>query len=157
MQYRMKTHPLSEEKMSLLLARAPVGVLTTLNADGTPYTTPIHFVWLDGAIYMHGLPKGQKIENIRRCSGACFCVYEMQDLLLDADGKPCDTNTKYESIIAQGHVEQLQDLDRKLSVLQAIVEKYTPHLKGVPLPEPMVNGTAVLKFTCTEITGKYYD
>lgn len=157
MQYRMKTHPLSLDKQEALLGRSQTAVLSTLNADGSPYTAPIHYVWLDGAVYFHGLPKGQKMDNILRDGRACFCVYEMQELLLDSEGKPCDTNTKYESIIAQGRCSLVTEAEEKRRVLGKIVDKYTPHLSGAVLPEPMVKGTAVVRFTVSELTGKYYD
>ncbi len=98
-QYRMKTHPLSDDKINFLLKRVKTCCLATLNADGTPYCTPIHFVYFDGAVYFHGLPKGKKLENIARDPRVSVTVYEMEGLLLDLDKKPCDTNTKYESVI----------------------------------------------------------
>ncbi|MBO0533034.1 pyridoxamine 5'-phosphate oxidase family protein, partial [Clostridium botulinum] len=42
-------------------------------------------------------------------------------------------------------------------VLQKIVEKYTPHLTDAPLPENMVRGTAVIRISIAELTGKYYE
>ncbi|MHB7981024.1 pyridoxamine 5'-phosphate oxidase family protein [Clostridium sporogenes] len=157
MQYRMKTHPLSEEGLNDLLSRVQTGSLATLNADGTPYNTPVHFVHINECIYVHGLPKGQKIDNIIRDSKVGFTVYDMQELLLDANGKPCDTNTKYESAIATGSAALVEDMGEKKMVLQKIVEKYTPHLMDAPLPENMVRGTAVIRISIAELTGKYYE
>jgi nitroimidazol reductase NimA-like FMN-containing flavoprotein (pyridoxamine 5'-phosphate oxidase superfamily) len=157
MQYRMKTHLLSDERLHDLLSRVQTGSLATLNEDGTPYNTPVHFVYLNEGIYVHGLPKGQKIDNIIRNSKVGFTVFDMQELLLDESGKPCDTNTKYESAIATGKAVLVQDLEEKKMVLQKIVGKYTPHLTGVPLPENMVRGTAVIRISTTELTGKYYE
>lgn len=157
MQYRMKTHPLSEEKSNDLLSRVQTGSLATLNEDGTPYNTPVHFVYVNKCIYVHGLPKGQKIENIIRNSKVGFTAYDMQELLLDANGKPCDTNTKYESAIATGSAALIGDLGEKKMVLQKVVEKYTPHLADAQLPENMVRGTAVIRINIAELTGKYYE
>ncbi len=157
MQYRMKTHSLSEERLNDLLSRAQTGCLATLNADGTPYNTPVHFVYINGSIYVHGLPKGQKIDNILHDRKVGFTVYDMQELLFDASGKPCDTNTKYESIIATGSAALVKDIGEKKMVLQKIVEKYTPNLTNVPLPENMVRGTAVIRISVVELTGKYYE
>ncbi len=157
MQYRMKTHPLSEEKLNDLLSRVQTGSLATLNEDGTPYNTPVHFVYVNECIYVHGLPKGQKIDNIIRDSKVGFTVYEMQALLLDANGKPCDTNTKYESAIVTGRAALVGDLEEKRMALQKVVEKYTPQLAHVPLPENMVRGTAVIRISIVELTGKYYE
>ena len=139
-----------------LLERAKVGALATVNSDGTPYITPIHFVCKDGAIYFHGLPAGQKISNIKANQNVCFNVYEMDKLLLDANENPCDTNTKYESVIIQGKANFVQDLDKKREILRAIVGKYTPHLLTGNFPPNMLKGTAVLQIAAQQITGKYY-
>ena len=157
MQHRMKTHPLSAEEIALLLDRATVATLASLNADGSPYTVPIHFVYSGGAIYFHGLPAGQKVENLQRDPRASFNVYHMDGLLYDPDGKPCDTNTKYQSVVVQGQVVFLSDPAEKETVLRSIIRKYTPHLAAKELPAPMVKGTAVAKLTMDAVTGKFYD
>ncbi|GAA0725357.1 pyridoxamine 5'-phosphate oxidase family protein [Clostridium malenominatum] len=156
MQHRMKTHPLTEQQINHLLQRTQTGSLATLNADGTPYITPFHFVYYDNSIFVHGLPKGKKLDNIAQDSRVGFSVYEMDKLLLDPNGNPCDTNTKYESVIISGTAKLVDDMDEKRNVLKKIVEKYTPHLVNYELPNNMIKGTAVIQIDVTEITGKYY-
>lgn len=156
MQHRMKTHPLTEQQINRLLQRTQTGSLATLNPDGTPYSTPVHFVYCDEAIFVHGLPKGKKLDNITRDSRVGFSVYEMDKLLLDPKGKPCDTNTKYESVIISGTAQLVDDIEKKRNVLNKIVDKYTPHLANNEIPINMVKGTAVIQINVTEMTGKYY-
>ncbi|WP_312071117.1 pyridoxamine 5'-phosphate oxidase family protein [Anaerotignum propionicum] len=156
MQYRMKTHPLSEEQITKLLERSQTGSLATINTDGTPYVTPIHFVYYNNKIYAHGLPKGKKLDNIAHDQRVGFSVYEMNELLLDPNEKPCDTNTKYESIIISGNAKRVENIQVKEDILKKVVEKYTPHLVDKELPAPMVKGTAVIEIDIMEITGKYY-
>ena len=156
MQHRMKTHPLTEEQINNLLQRAQTGSLATLNPDGTPYSTPIHFVYYDNAIFVHGLPKGKKLDNIAQDSRVGFSVFEMDKLLLDPDGKSWDTNTKYESVIISGTAKLVDDIEEKRNALNKIVEKYTPHLINNEIPNNMIKGTAVIRIDVTEITGKYY-
>ena len=156
MQHRMKTHPLTEQQINHLLQRAQTGSLATLNPDGTPYSTPIHFVYFDNAIFLHGLPKGKKLDNIAHDSRVGFSVFEMDKLLLDPDGKSWDTNTKYESVIISGTAKLVDDIEEKRNALNKIVEKYTPHLINNEIPNNMIKGTAVIRIDVTEITGKYY-
>lgn len=156
MQYRMKTHQLSPNKVNGLLTRSITGTLSTVNSDGSPYGVPVHFVYLNDAIYFHGLPAGQKLNNLKENPCVCFTVYEMDGLLLDLQGKPCDTNTAYTSVVVQGMAQIISDLAEKKSVLDAIIHKYTPQLSGKEIPANMLNGTAVVKISITEITGKYY-
>jgi len=152
----MKTHRLTEQQMNQLLERVQTGIFATLNSDGTPYITPMHFVYYNNAIFAHGLPKGKKLDNIAHDSRIGFSVYEMDKLLLDPDGNPCDTNTKYESVIISGTAKLVDDIDEKGNILKKIVEKYTPHLASKELPINMVKGTAVIQIDITEMTGKYY-
>lgn len=157
MQYRMKTHQLNEEQIALLLAKTQTASLATVNSDGTPYVTPIHFIHQDGHIYFHGLPAGLKVENIKANPSVSFAAYEMECLLYDPDEKPCDTNTKYHSVIIQGSASFIDDAQKKEQILRGIVQKYTPHLSEKPLPVNMVNGTAVVQIEILSITGKYYE
>lgn len=157
MQHRMKTHPLSEEKIKVLLSEVQTASLATLNADGTPYVIPVHYIYMDKKIYIHGLPKGQKIDNIICNNKICFLAYDMKGILLDQNGKPCDTNTEYESVIVTGSANLVEDIEVKKIVLQNIIQKYTPHLIDTQLPEPMIRGTTVIQINISEITGKYYN
>ncbi len=157
MQHRMKTHMLEKDKVEELLAKTTTGSLATLNEDGTPYVTPMHHVYHRGFIYMHGLPKGKKIDNIKANPHVGMTVYEMEDLLLDPAGQACDTNTKYRSVILSGMATLVEDVDCKREVLMEIVKKYTPHLSDTALPENMVRGTAVIQVQILDITGKCYD
>ncbi|WP_258106867.1 pyridoxamine 5'-phosphate oxidase family protein [Christensenella minuta] len=157
MQHRMKTHLLEANQIEALLLGAQTGCIATVNLDGTPYVTPIHFVYQNGMIYFHGLPKGQKIDNIKANPSISMTVYEMDSLLLDPDGRPCDTNTKYQSVIITGTAHILDDIQQKKDILTYIVQKYTPHLEKADLPNNMVKGTAVVEIKIQSITGKYYD
>ena len=156
MQHRMKTHHLTEQQMTQLLKRVQTGSFATLNPDGTPYITPMHFVYYNNAIFTHGLPKGKKLDNIARDPRVGFSIYEMDKLLLDLDENPCETNTKYESVIISGTAKLVNDIDEKRNVLKKIVEKYTPHLASTELPINMVKGTAAIQIDIMEMTGKYY-
>ena len=156
MQHRMKTHPLTEQQINHLLQRAQSGSLATLNPDGTPYSTPIHFVYCSDAIFVHGLPKGKKLDNIAHDSRVGFSVCEMDELLLDPNGKPCNTNTKYESVIISGIAKIVDNIEEKSKVLKEIVKKYTPHLINNEMPNNMIQGTAVIRIDLSSTTGKYY-
>lgn len=156
MQQRMKTHPLTQQQINALLTTSAVGTLATLDADGAPYALPVHFVWEDGSIYIHGLPRGQKLDNIARDGRVSFMTYRMDGLLMPDNDIPCDVNTQYESVVIRGIAALVEAPERKAAILRRIVEKYTPQLKDHPLPEAMVAGTAVIQVIPETITGKYY-
>lgn len=156
MQYRMKTHQLDKTQINNLLTSEQVAVLATINEDGSPYTTPVHFLYQNDHIYVHGLPIGKKLNNIKKDDKVCLSVYRMEGLLLDENGKPCDTNTEYESVIIQGSASIVTNTETKAEVLKGIVKKYTPHISNALIPEKMIKGTGVISIAISEMTGKYW-
>lgn len=156
MQHRMKTHQLTKTQSEQLLKGAMTGCLATINKDGSPYVIPVHYIYHKDCIFIHGLPKGQKIDNIVRNTEVSMTVFEMNEIVRDSDNKPCDTNTSYKSVVINGSAILIADLDIKRTILMKIVEKYTPDLSNKTLPENMIKGTAVIQVTINEMTGKYY-
>lgn len=154
MQYRMKKHQLNEEQITEILKTAPVGHIATINENGYPYVVPVHFVYHENKIYIHGLPRGQKISNILANEKVCFETFFMKGLILD--DAPCDVNTEYESVVIMGKASIIKDADTKINLLNEIVAKYTPHLEGIDFPENMIRGTGIIQINIEELTGKYY-
>lgn len=155
MQNAMKRNQLTREEMLRLLQDVQAGTLATINEDGTPYATPVHFLYYDEKIYIHGLPAGQKVDNIKRNGNISFSVYSMEGLLLPSAENPCKTGTKYQSVIIQGKASFLTEMEEKRKILEEIVRKYTPGLIGKELPDNMVKGTGILEIQISEMTGKY--
>lgn len=156
MQQRMKMHSLTKEQIEVLLLKGQVGRIATNSLEGYPYVVPVHYVYSNGKIYIHGLPKGQKIDNIVSNPKVGFEIDEMLGLQYEGVEAPCDVNTEYNSVIISGSAEILTEPADKREALSKIVAKYTPHLSGKELPENMVKGTAVIEITVMECTGKYY-
>ncbi|WP_418184747.1 pyridoxamine 5'-phosphate oxidase family protein [Aliarcobacter vitoriensis] len=156
MRHRTKTHLLTKEQIDELLFRSEVGRLGTISEDGFPYILPMHFVYVDNKIYMHGLPKGKKIDNVKLNPNVCFEVDEMIGLLYEGVENPCDVNTEFNSVIVEGKAFLVSDFDEKYEALSKIVAKFTPHLVGRELPEKMIKGTAVIKIDILKCVGRYY-
>jgi len=150
----MKNHQLSNEQIEEILKRAPVGNVATINEDGFPYVLPMHFAYYEDKIYLHGLPKGKKIDNILANEKVSFGIYHMKELILDKE--PCDTNTVYESVVIIGTAKLVKDPLLKEVALNIIVEKYTPNFTGSKLPDNMIHGTAVIEISIIKCSGKYY-
>ncbi|MBE7009832.1 MAG: pyridoxamine 5'-phosphate oxidase family protein, partial [Ruminococcaceae bacterium] len=69
---------LPREECIDILKREKRGVLSVLGDDGYPYGMPINHFYCedDGKLYFHGGRKGHKIDALRRCDKASFCVYD---------------------------------------------------------------------------------
>ncbi|WP_406241924.1 pyridoxamine 5'-phosphate oxidase family protein [Tissierella carlieri] len=152
----MKKFQLTLEQIDELLDRADTGRLATINENGYPYVVAMHFVYYNDKIYMHGLPKGQKIDNVNRNPKVCFEVNELFGLLTDNIENACDTEAEYNSVVIIGNASLIEDLDYKRKVLNKLVEKYNPQFAGKELPDNMIKGTAVIEIDIVECTGKYH-
>nr|WP_319491868.1 pyridoxamine 5'-phosphate oxidase family protein [uncultured Desulfobacter sp.] len=151
----MKSNKLTTDQITALLTDAQVGHLATISSNGFPYVTPVHFVYTEKKIFIHGLSKGQKIENIQRNSKVCFEVMSPGKFLLSDE--PCDVNTEYKSVIIHGEASILSEKEKKIEALDAIVGKYVPNLAGKEFPSNMLKATGVIKIEIKECTGKFYD
>lgn len=156
MQNSMKIHSLTTEQMEALLKRAQVGRIAAQSPEGYPYVVPVHFVYHNKRIYLHGLLQGQKIDYIASNPKVGFEVDEMMGLLVDGVDIACNTNTEFNSVIISGDAKILTDPADKKEVLNQIVAKYTPQFSHKELPENRVSVTAVIEITVVTSTGKYY-
>ncbi len=102
MQHKMRENPLAPEGVNRLLERAMVGRVSTNGSDGYPYTVVVHFVYREGAVYFHGLPKGEKLCNIARDPKVCFEVDELLGIRKEGVTVPCKVGSGYESAVLRG-------------------------------------------------------
>ena len=150
MQPRTKQHLMTPEAGEALLARAPVGVLAMTG----PYAIPVHFVWADGKVYIHGSPEGEKVDRMAADPRVCLTVYEMSDFMVDNPKSACSIYTAFESVLVKGTVRRVDDLAKKREILYAFAAKYYPPLGKLPMPDPAIEATVLFEITPKEITGK---
>lgn len=155
MQGRMKKHQLSQQEIEDVLEKADVGRIATWNANGFPYVVPVHYVVYQGKVYIHGLIKGQKIDNLTANEKVGFEVDEQGKIIPD-EKSPCDTNTAFRSVIILGTAKMVDEKSLKEEILRQIVAKYTPQLSSLKFPENMLRATGIIEVDPVEITGKYY-
>lgn len=153
MQAKMRQHQLTRQQIDNLLFSLPVGHLGTINENGFPYVIPVHFVYINQKIYLHGLTKGQRFENILRNPKVCFEVQKNEGFVLN--DMACRVNTIYESVVAWGFAKIVVDEALKLDVLNKTVEKYTPQLAKQVYSANVLNATGVIEIEIIECTGKY--
>ena len=150
---RRSKQALSPEEMESILLGGTSGVLALQGEDGYPYTVAVHFVYLDGRIYFHGLNAGQKLENIARCPRVCFETDVLDGLLAEDLQTPCSADSAYRSVVITGDAALVGDME-KGRPLAALVEKYTPRWAHLEMPAARVRGTAVAAVTPRTMTGK---
>lgn len=105
-----------------ILRRATSGVLAVSGEAGYPYAVPLSFAYADGMLYFHSATAGHKIDALRRCEKASFCVIERDQVVAE------ELTTYFRSVIAFGRVRIIEETADKLPPLYALAAKYAPSL-----------------------------
>jgi nitroimidazol reductase NimA-like FMN-containing flavoprotein (pyridoxamine 5'-phosphate oxidase superfamily) len=143
----------NRETMIAMLERSPVGRIATVNQKGFPVIKPVIFLYLDGRIYLHSSAKGEKIENIQRGSPVCFEVEEPIAYVV-AGASACNASYYYRSIVIKGKAAFVKDRDKKMKILERMVEKYQPERNDGKMPIEILEKTVVIEIMIKEIIGK---
>ena len=157
---RRKDREMSADQSEQLLTRALVGRLGTSGPDGTPYVTPMNFVY-DAAgrtIYFHCATAGHMLENLTQNPRACFQTDEPGEVLATGPAA-CDTSHAYRSVICFGHATVVAGEQERSRVLDMFVDKYVRQLMpdrefDPEMPPSEMDRTEVIVMRVERMTGK---
>lgn len=140
---------LSAADTEQLLLQGEYGVLSTVDAQGQPYATPLSYAFRDGSIYVHCALSGHKLDNLATNPRVCFCVVGRTELL------PAEFATRYESVLAFGTASEITGEER-LNALRWLLEKYSPDFlaEGEIYIEQQQAATRVIKINIDQLSGK---
>ena len=90
---------LNAEETAAVLERGTSGVLALSGEDGYPYAVPLSYVFDGEKLYFHSAKAGHKLEALRRCPKASFCVIDQDQIV------PEEYTTYFRSVIAFGAIQ----------------------------------------------------
>jgi nitroimidazol reductase NimA-like FMN-containing flavoprotein (pyridoxamine 5'-phosphate oxidase superfamily) len=113
-----------------------------------PYVTPMNFVHRKKTLFFHSSWQGKKMEFLRKVDVICIniCLY---DGVIE-NKVPCFQTSAYRSLTLFGNPRLVEDDGRKMEILQAILDKYTPGGGYRPLKENDLLGVALFAVDLTE-------
>ena len=116
-----KKQALSEEECIDILKTELRGVLSVLGDDGYPYGMPINHFYReeDGKLYFHGGKRGHKIDAIRSCDKASFCVYD------EGFRREGEWALNIKSVIVFGRIEFVDDQETVYRISEKLSRKFT--------------------------------
>lgn len=139
------------------LGRVKIGHIAS-RWDDQPFITPVNF-WYDPqphAIYFHTNLTGRLRANIERHPQVCFEAFEAGRLL--PSNAALEFGIQYESAVAFGVCQVLDDEQAQRRVLYGLLDKYFPGMQpGVhyrPIQESELKRTAVYAMAITSWSGK---
>lgn len=127
------------------------GVLAILGDDNYPYAIPLSFYFSeeDNKIYFHGAGKGHKIDAIKKCDKASFCI------LSNGVKVPDRIGLNFKSIIVFGRIKILEDREKTLDICRKLSKKFNYGNEYIEDEiKKFANVVTVLELTPEQITGK---
>lgn len=146
---RRKDRQLTSEESIEILLRGETGYLSTISADGYPYTVPLNYVFFNNGIYFHCAKEGHKIDNIIKSDKVSFCV------ACDIENLPEEFSTNYKSVILFGSAKEVIESEKSDALLE-LIKKYSNQFveKGKNHLEKAKDSTKVFKINIGHMTGK---
>ena len=147
---RRKRQQLSEEESIAILQKATAGTLALLGDNDYPYAVPISYVYADGRLYFHSALSGHKVDAIRKCDKASFCVIEQDEV------HPEKYTTFFRSVIAFGRIHIIEDEAEKLATARIFGNRYNPNQEEA-LQKELKSGMSrmlMIRFDIEHLTGK---
>jgi nitroimidazol reductase NimA-like FMN-containing flavoprotein (pyridoxamine 5'-phosphate oxidase superfamily) len=147
---RRKRQQLSDEESIGLLQKATSGTLALLGDGGYPYTVPVSYAYDDGKLYFHSAMSGHKVDAIRNCDKASFCIIDQDNV------KPSEYTTYFRSVIAFGRIHIVEDEKEKLTIAKILGNRYNPNQEEA-LQKELEHGLSrmlAIRFDIEHLTGK---
>lgn len=146
-----KKQQLSPEACVALLKTETRGVLSVIGDGGYPYGTPMNHYYSeeDGCIYFHCGRKGHRLDALRLCDKASFCVYDQ------GFRREGEWALNVRSVVVFGRVEIVDDPDEVIRLVTPLCHKFTDDETYIQEElSRSAKATLLLKLTPEHICGK---
>lgn len=147
-----KDRQIPQASVKEMLAACREGTLAMNGDDGYPYCLPMNYIYLNDAIYIHTAKYGYKIDALNADKKVCFSV------IVRSEAAPELFTTRYESIVAVGDVEFVEDGNEKRLVMETFIRRFSPDFKegGMKFINASLDKTAILKLRIRDLKGKAF-
>jgi uncharacterized protein len=143
------------ENAMAFLEQAHTGRLATIGKDGFPYCIPLLFIWMDGAVFLHGSNAvGHLRQNIDHDGRACFELDETGEVF-DYGRFECDSGISFRSVVIFGNISVIADPVIKQTFCERLMEKYGKPPTARPIGFfPRLDWITVYRLGVERISGK---
>lgn len=112
---------LSQEECIEVLKNEPRGVLSLIGEDGYPYGIPMDHWYCeeDGKLYFHCAKEGHKLDALKACSKASYCVYDQ------GYRKEGEWALNIRSVVFFGQISVVEEAEKTKYICTNLCRKFT--------------------------------
>ena len=169
---RRKDREMSEEFALGIIDKSRYGIVSMVDGDNMPYGLPLSIVRDDKNLYFHSAMDGRKVHALAQNQKVSIAFVgevnvpdnytkaQLDELAIDESKAITFISsvftTEFESAIASGTVEKLENEAEKIHAMKLICQKYTPDKMAYfdIAIKAGLGRTNVYKITIESITGK---
>jgi nitroimidazol reductase NimA-like FMN-containing flavoprotein (pyridoxamine 5'-phosphate oxidase superfamily) len=115
-----------------------------------PYIVSLSYGYRSGEFYFHSAAEGHKIDLLRCNPLVGFTV--AVDLGTVEGERACNWGAGFRSVVGQGRVEFIEDLESKRTALKLLMAQYGEG--DFDFPRKAIEGTTIFRLVIKEMTGK---
>jgi len=135
-----------------IIDKCDVCYVSMVDENNMPYVLPFNFAYDGEYIYLHSASEGKKIEILKKNNNVCVAFSTDHLLFHRNHDVACSYGMKFRSVVANGKVQFIEDYDKKIEVLNKVMEKYTG--KAFSYNAPAVNNVAAWVVKVDTVTAK---
>lgn len=152
-----------KKEIEALLNSVSYGTLA-MAKDNEPYSVPVNYIYENGDIYFHSATKGKKIDILRQNKIVSFSVVKEASFIpsyFSDEEFACPATTFFQSILIKGKVEFIESIDKKVEVMNLLMQKFQPEGKYKKIDKNnqkylnALNSMAVVKINISEMSAKF--
>lgn len=148
----MPKKQLSNDEALNFLIEQTVGRLATCDCSGTPYITPLNYIYYQHKLYFHCANEGRKLDNIAANSKVCFEVSRVNKNVFGP--LACNFSTRYTSVLIEGTASIVEDPIRKLELLNTLTSKLANGRHFAPAVPESASRVTVVEISIETLSGK---
>ena len=143
----------SREDIAEILDSCKTACIAMIDGD-SPYVIPLSYGYdldPDGLVlYFHCAKEGRKTDILKTNDRVCFTVFNEGEPVHSET--PCNSGYYYSSVVGNGNVKFIEDIDEKKYALKKMFERQTG--KDVDFTDGQADTVCVFKILSVDYTGK---
>lgn len=124
------------------------------DSNNQPYVVPMNFGYADNVIYLHSGQFGRKWKIMKENPKACITFVLGEELAYQDEHIGCSWRVKSKSVIAEGEIEFIEDIDEKERVLHILMGQYSE--REFKFNAPAVKNVGIYKMEIKQLQAKEF-
>ncbi|WP_016775694.1 pyridoxamine 5'-phosphate oxidase family protein [Anaerophaga thermohalophila] len=125
-----------------------------IDENGLPYVIPMNFGYHKGVFFLHSAPEGRAIRSLEKNNHICLTFSSGEELAWQNADVACSYQMKAKSVVAEGRVTFIEDMELKRQALDYIMAQYSD--KSFNYGDPAVKNVKIWRVDVDNIGCKEF-